>query len=252
VCLGVTTNREFLAAVLRHPAFADGDGSRVTTAFLEQHFADNAVRGSTAPSWLRALAAASNATLAHAAPPAMWTGWTSSNRIETTSPLLASTGSIESSESWQLVGTPLALTATCASASASHRHSIVGLTRKSRSIVHATIDGRPVIARGVFDGDESWWQCDGYELHVRDLRLAGTRSASTTSAGALRAPMHGRITQSHSKVGATVDAGEVLMVMEAMKMEHQILAPFAGTLAALHARVGDQVAARQILIDIAT
>jgi len=49
--------------------------------------------------------------------------------------------------------------------------------------------------------------------------------------------------------GATVQAGALLLVMEAMKMEHQIIAPFAGTVAALHARVGDQVAARQVLIE---
>jgi biotin carboxyl carrier protein len=46
-----------------------------------------------------------------------------------------------------------------------------------------------------------------------------------------------------------VQAGALLLVMEAMKMEHQIIAPFAGTVAALHARVGDQVAARQVLIE---
>ena len=87
VCLGLSTNRAFLARVLRHPAFA---GEAVTTAFLGQHFADNAARAGDSPSWLRALAAAANATLAPSAPSAMWAGWTSSNRVETHSPLRVS------------------------------------------------------------------------------------------------------------------------------------------------------------------
>jgi len=83
VCLGLTTNRGFLARVLRHPAFA---GGAVTTAFLAQQFADNAARGTDAASSLRALIAAANATLAPAAPPALWAGWTSSHQVACTSP----------------------------------------------------------------------------------------------------------------------------------------------------------------------
>jgi biotin carboxyl carrier protein len=48
-----------------------------------------------------------------------------------------------------------------------------------------------------------------------------------------------------------VQAGALLLVMEAMKMEHQIVAPFDGTVSALHTRVDDQVGARQVLIEIA-
>ena len=44
--------------------------------------------------------------------------------------------------------------------------------------------------------------------------------------------------------------GALLIVMEAMKMEHQIHAPFAGTVGALHTRLGDQVAARQLLVEV--
>jgi biotin carboxyl carrier protein len=43
-------------------------------------------------------------------------------------------------------------------------------------------------------------------------------------------------------VGDTVATGQRLLVVEAMKMEHALLAPFAGTVAALHAEVGRHVA----------
>jgi len=239
VCLGLTTNRSFLARVLRHPAFA---GDSVTTAFLPEHFPDNAARAGTAPSHLRALIAAANALLAPAAPPALWAGWTSSHRVDTRSPLRIG----EHTETWLLSGTPLALTARCGDLT----HHIAGLARDSRSLVHAVIDGRPLSARAVHDGTEAWWQCEGVELAVQDLRLVGAAAIGPTAAGALRAPMHGRVTQLPVAAGASVQAGALLLVMEAMKMEHQIVAPFAGRIKALHARVGDQVGARQVLVEI--
>ena len=238
-CLGLTTNRGFLARVLRHPEFAGRD---VSTAFLARHFADNDARAAATPSAMRALIAASNATLAAAAPSALWAGWTSSNRVDTIAPLRVGDGV----EAWSLSGSPAALTARCGDA----LHQITGLTRDSRSIVHAVIDGHPMSARVVSEGNRAWWLCGGIELSVQDLRLVGATAAVTAAADALRAPMHGRITQVIVPVGTRVKAGELLVVMEAMKMEHQISAPFAGQVAAVHARVGDQVSARQVLIEI--
>jgi geranyl-CoA carboxylase alpha subunit len=238
-CLGITTNRSFLARVLRHPAFA---GDAVTTAFLAQHFADDVARASDAPSWLRALAASSQALLPEAALPPLWAGWTSSNRVDTASPLDAG----GAPETWRLTGTTREVVAACVDA----RHTLVGLERTSRSTVHAVVDGRPRTARVVREGADSWWLCDGAEAATRDLRLTGTQAAQGAAVGSMRAPMHGRITQVHAAAGAAVQAGALLLVMEAMKMEHQIVAPFAGTVSALHTRVDDQVAARQVLIEM--
>jgi len=239
VCLGLTTNRGFLARVLRHPAFA---GNGVTTAFLGQQFGSNAARSSDAGSGLRALIAAANATLAPVAPPALWAGWTSANHLACTSPLRVG----EQAEAWQLSGTPDALIARCGDAA----HRITGLTRDSRSMVHAVVDDRPVTARAVHDGNTSWWLCDGVELAVQDLRLVGATSVGAAAAGSLHAPMHGRVTQVLVTAGASVQAGALLLVMEAMKMEHQIVAPFTGSIGTVHTRVGEQVGARQVLVEM--
>ncbi|MFO1338777.1 MAG: acetyl/propionyl/methylcrotonyl-CoA carboxylase subunit alpha [Burkholderiaceae bacterium] len=61
-------------------------------------------------------------------------------------------------------------------------------------------------------------------------------------AGRLTAPMPGKVIAFHVKPGDTVTAGQALAVMEAMKMEHTISAPRAGTVAELLYAVGDQVA----------
>jgi geranyl-CoA carboxylase alpha subunit len=239
VCLGLTTNRSFLARVLRHSAFED---AAVNTAFLAQNFPAGSAKSDAPPSWLRSLAAAVHATLSRAAPPQLWAGWTSSNHVDTAAPLSVD-GFVES---WHLMGSPNMLSATCDTTS----HTIVDLVRRSRSIVQAVIDGRPVTARCVQECDESWWLCEGFELTARDMRLASTQATGGAAAGAVNAPMHGRITQVLVATGASVSAGALLIVMEAMKMEHQMLAPFAGIVTVLHTRIGEQVAARQMLIEI--
>jgi 3-methylcrotonyl-CoA carboxylase alpha subunit len=60
-------------------------------------------------------------------------------------------------------------------------------------------------------------------------------------AGHLRAPMPGRIIATLVEAETAVEAGQPLMIIEAMKMEHVIKAPMAGTLKAVHYAVGDQV-----------
>jgi 3-methylcrotonyl-CoA carboxylase alpha subunit len=53
--------------------------------------------------------------------------------------------------------------------------------------------------------------------------------------------MPGRIVQVLVRPGDKVEAGQALLVLEAMKMEHTIKAPAAGTVASVHFQVGDQV-----------
>ncbi|HEX5686049.1 MAG TPA: acetyl/propionyl/methylcrotonyl-CoA carboxylase subunit alpha [Ideonella sp.] len=78
------------------------------------------------------------------------------------------------------------------------------------------------------------------ELHEIDpIAHAGEAAGG---AGRLTAPMPGKVIAFHVKPGDTVTAGQALAVMEAMKMEHTISAPRAGTVAELMYAVGDQVA----------
>ncbi|HEX7928460.1 MAG TPA: acetyl-CoA carboxylase biotin carboxyl carrier protein subunit, partial [bacterium] len=51
-------------------------------------------------------------------------------------------------------------------------------------------------------------------------------------------------------VGASVRKGECLLVVEAMKIQHEIAASGAGTVTALPVRVGDQVSSRQLLAEL--
>jgi 3-methylcrotonyl-CoA carboxylase alpha subunit len=59
--------------------------------------------------------------------------------------------------------------------------------------------------------------------------------------GFVRAPMHGRVAALFVAEGAFVEAGQRLAVVEAMKMEHALAAPFAGVIRDLTAEVGEQL-----------
>ncbi|MBA3905758.1 MAG: biotin/lipoyl-binding protein, partial [Pseudonocardiales bacterium] len=60
-------------------------------------------------------------------------------------------------------------------------------------------------------------------------------------AGSLLAPMPGSVVRVAAEAGAVVVAGQALVVLEAMKMEHTVAAPVAGVLTAVHVKPDDQV-----------
>jgi len=101
-----------------------------------------------------------------------------------------------------------------------------------------------------FNGERLLMATSACAFAAVDLRLRGSARAAAAASGTLVAPMHGRVTEACVEAGATVAAGALLVVIEAMKMEHQIRAPHAGTIAALHVRAGDQVAVRQPLVEV--
>ena len=67
--------------------------------------------------------------------------------------------------------------------------------------------------------------------------------------GGLTAPMPGKVIALLAEVGAALEKGAPLLILEAMKMEHTICAPAAGTVGAFHFAVGDQVSEGAELLD---
>lgn len=66
----------------------------------------------------------------------------------------------------------------------------------------------------------------------------------------LLAPMPGKITKVHVKVGEKVAKGRVLLVLEAMKMEHEIRAAKEGTVKVLSGALGAMVAMGELLVEM--
>ena len=73
--------------------------------------------------------------------------------------------------------------------------------------------------------------------------------ASTGAAGSIKveSPMAGKILAVKANVGQSVKRGEVLLVLEAMKMENEIVAPEDGTVASINVAAGDAVETGQVL-----
>ncbi|GAA1413974.1 acetyl-CoA carboxylase biotin carboxylase subunit [Streptomyces thermospinosisporus] len=98
-----------------------------------------------------------------------------------------------------------------------------------------------------------WLGRDGDAWHVRDHDpvAASLNRAAHAGADSLTAPMPGTVTVVKVAVGDQVAAGQSLLVVEAMKMEHVISAPHAGTVTELDVTPGTTVAMDQVLAVIA-
>jgi acetyl-CoA/propionyl-CoA carboxylase biotin carboxyl carrier protein len=91
----------------------------------------------------------------------------------------------------------------------------------------------------------------GWPLHTVSAWQRAGRGGAAASAGGVRlAPMPGTVTVVKVAAGDTVTAGQTLLVVEAMKMEHVITAPFAGVVSDLHVRSGQVVAMDEPLVAV--
>jgi 3-methylcrotonyl-CoA carboxylase alpha subunit len=97
---------------------------------------------------------------------------------------------------------------------------------------------------------------DGLAVHARLAAGSGDDASPRTTAGRpagarVSAPMPGTLLEVRVQEGDRVEAGQVLAVLEAMKMEHTVPAPTAGTVARLAVARGDQVQRGDVLIELA-
>ncbi|MFJ6119336.1 acetyl/propionyl/methylcrotonyl-CoA carboxylase subunit alpha [Streptomyces sp. NPDC092129] len=115
--------------------------------------------------------------------------------------------------------------------------------------VSVVLDG----VRHTFHRAADWLGRDGDAWHVRDHDpvAASLTGAARSGTDSLTAPMPGTVTVVKVAVGDEVTAGQSLLVVEAMKMEHVISAPHAGTVAELDVTPGTTVAMDQVLAVIA-
>ena len=123
--------------------------------------------------------------------------------------------------------------------------------------IHQIAPGRFVLDRSggrelfhcVRDGDtiHLFWQGRAYAL--RDLG-EGRRPAATGAAGGLEAPMPGKVISVAVDEGQSVAKGDVILVIEAMKMENSLRAPRAGRVKQIATSVGELVAPGRVLVEL--
>jgi propionyl-CoA carboxylase alpha chain len=232
---GTTTNRDFLITVLRHEAFLAGD---TTTDFIErvdpprakevyltqvQHCA--VLAALTAQAWRRAASPLG----------AFPSGWRNGVLPPQSFTFTHQGHAVEVGYQAQRDGT-FAVTA----GENAWEARVLAVTSQG---MEAEIDGvRHRVP--VRTADERWWVGE-FELH---LEPRFPRPQLEVVEGGLVAPLPGGVVSVAVAPGDDVSAGQLLVVVEAMKMEHRITAPSAGSVAEVRCGVGDQVAAGDVLV----
>ncbi|WP_276552230.1 acetyl-CoA carboxylase biotin carboxylase subunit [Streptomyces sudanensis] len=225
VTLGVPTNAGFLRRLLAHPAVVSGD---MDTGLVERE-ADSLVPDGVPDEVYEAAAAVREEALA-ARPDAR--GWTD--------PFSVPSG-------WRIGGERLPVVHHLRIAGhepVAHRVRATG-SAVTADRVTVTLDG----VTHTFHRAGTWLGRDGDAWNVVDHDPVAASLTGSAHAGAdsLTAPMPGTVTVVKVAVGDEVTAGQGLLVVEAMKMEHVISAPHDGTVVELDVTPGTTVAMDQVL-----
>ncbi|WP_405581818.1 biotin carboxylase N-terminal domain-containing protein [Streptomyces sp. NBC_01190] len=238
VVLGLDTNTGFLRRLLGHPAVVAGE---LDTGLIDRDAAG--LVPAEVPDEVYQVAALLRQRALAPAPGAG--GWTD--------PFSVPSG-------WRLGGEP---------AWTVHHLRVPGrdpVTARVRDGLVRVGDGAAVEARLVVDGERAllhregtvlafhhageWLGRDGdaWQVRTHDPVAAALRgAASGAGGGALTAPMPGTVTVVKVAKGDEVTAGQSLLVVEAMKMEHVITAPHGGTVSEIDVTVGTAVTMDQVL-----
>ncbi len=235
---GVTTNQAFLMSCLRHPGFAKGEA---TTAFIAQNRDELLAPPANAP--LAALLAGLLLYVSSPRAPA----WQAGRSLAATFPLPARI---------EIAGHAHDLEVTrerdgSYTVSDGDRQAIFAIDQLDSHAIRFRHDGVMDSASFLRDGDRLYLQYRGVPLAVSDLTLAAPKAAASSGGdGKVRAALNGRVVAVLVKPGDRVSAGQPVLTLEAMKMEHVHKAGVDGVVAAIDVAEGEQVTTGRIVAEI--
>lgn len=239
--LGVTTNKAFLARILRHPSFAEGCA---TTDFLETHFDDDP---STSPGTPDAEEAALAAMLLHMRSGHALPGGEPNRdwRNATVSPWTYTLRCGDEVLSLTLKNTDQGLLAVC-----ENNEVLLKPVELKSNHCSYLLDGVRRQVSFAYDGDSVEIETALGARIFQDVTHATQSRSGQGGSGEVFAPMDGAIVDLHVKPGDVIEQGQTIAILEAMKMEHPLRADCSGVLTNLLIELGDQVRTRQHLATI--
>lgn len=229
--LGVRTNQAFLGACLSHPEFAEGNA---TTAFVEAHndalLPDPAAQEAQFAMLIAAfLRAGPDTALTH--------GFATPVRLKR--------GDTEYMPRVQ------AFPSGACKVSLGDETLEITVTGWSGDQVSYVLNGTAGRATVMQRAEQVALHGVWGTLDFEDLTYVTTVApAAPGSDGKVRASMNGAVVSVDVAVGDTVEAGQKVLVLEAMKMEHTHTTVVAGTVAAVHVAQGDQVNAHAVVVEV--
>jgi geranyl-CoA carboxylase alpha subunit len=234
---GVTTNQAFLISCLRHPGFANGEA---TTAFIGKHRSELMTPRQDA-AWETFLAGLL-LTLTNPFAPK----WQGGRSLAATFPVPVRVELDRGVHDVEIVrerdGGYQGL---------GNKPYWVEVHSVGSDTVQFSGNGLTESLKWFRDGDRLYFLYRGDTVAVRDLTLAAPVSAAASGGdGKVRAAMNGRVVAVLVKPGDKVAAGQPVMTLEAMKMEHVHTAGVAGTVSAIDVVEGEQVTTGKIVVEI--
>jgi geranyl-CoA carboxylase alpha subunit len=240
VLLGMQSNQHLLASLLEHPQFISGEFG---TGFIPTYFADHPCLHPHAPSADElAIAAVLFYQASAQAHPAPLAGWRNNASV----PLHYRIGLEDQAWPVELHAEP----------GETYRVQVGARTLELKVIQcdgrWATLQIDGIRQRHAYrlEAGQLWLFTRPGSLLLVDRTQARVSSQASVSSGTLKAPMDGAIVDVLVSEGSPVSKGQLLVVLEAMKMEHPLKSGIDGVLKRLQVRVGDQVKNRQILLEV--
>jgi geranyl-CoA carboxylase alpha subunit len=242
---GPETNRDFLIHALEKPDFVEG---KATTAFIGENYGDGGVMLDVPLTQMQAMAAALFHQLRRSealvkAPPVNpeLLDWASDNSLE--SVVVFSNGEaavrwhvhVERAGEYRVTNGADSLSVSVHSIAAPHARLLINGTPQDLLFHH--------------DRRALYLATDRHSMMVRDSAGLSDRD-DIGGGGTVVAPMHGLLLSILVSDGQSVVKGERLAVLEAMKMQHEILAEVCGTVTTIAASAGKQIAAGDLIIEI--
>ena len=126
-----------------------------------------------------------------------------------------------------------------------------GITAAAQGAPVVTIPAAPVFQQAVAPAPVAAPVAAPAPVAAAPAPVAAPAPAAAPSGAAgsitVESPMPGKILSVEKKVGDSVEAGQTIMILEAMKMENEIVAPEAGTIASINVSVNQSVEAGEVL-----
>jgi geranyl-CoA carboxylase alpha subunit len=237
--LGLVTNKQFLIDCLAHEAFANGEA---TTGFIESHFPKKERKRPEPDDYDKVISAAIHYALHQHDTGSIADGWDSSAAM--LAPLVLEIAEEKHAFSIQQLDES---TYSITYRDAQHD---VGFIEEDDTRLRVSIGGHLKTVHYARDEHDIHLSSPTGQFVSTEVTLAPANAAGGAGDGRIVAPMNGRVIDIMVAEGETVKRGQVVAILEAMKMEHEITSKTDGKVSKVGAKAEDQVATRALLVEI--